>query len=61
MQDICGTVQDMNATERPDRAKARIRQELRRSNAARPIPAAKHKRPRSRTKQDLRQEARNGQ
>ena len=58
MQDICGTVWDMNTTETPGKAAARKRQELRRCNAARPIPAAKHKRPRSRAKQELRQENR---
>ncbi|SPX94953.1 Uncharacterised protein [Mycobacterium xenopi] len=38
------------------RGKARHRQELRRSNAAMPIPAARHKRSRSWTKQQLRKE-----
>lgn len=38
------------------KAAARRRQELRRSNAARPIPAAKHKRSRSFAKQQLRKE-----
>jgi hypothetical protein len=41
-------------TETIARAKARHRQELRRSNAAVPIPAARHKRSRSWTKQQLR-------
>lgn len=40
----------------PGKAAARRRQELRRSNAAQPIPAARHKRPRSAVKQDLRKE-----
>lgn len=38
------------------RANARRRQELRRSNAAVAIPAARHKRPRTWAKQQLRQE-----
>lgn len=55
MVDKRGTFVDMNAT---DRAGAVRRQELRRSNAAVPIPAARHKRPRSRAKQELREEYR---
>lgn len=38
------------------RAKARRRQELRRSNAAVAIPAARYKRPRTWAKQQLRQQ-----
>lgn len=45
-------------TERPGKVAARHRQELRRSNAAAPIPAAKHKRPRSAAKRELREEHR---
>lgn len=44
--------------ERPGKAAARRRQELRRSSAAVPIPAAKHKRPRSAARQALREEIR---
>lgn len=43
-------------TESIGKQQARARQELRRSNAAVPIPAGKHKRSRSRDKQDLREE-----
>lgn len=49
----------MNAhIETADRANARRRQELRRSNAARPIPHGRHKRPRTAAKQELRKEHR---
>lgn len=41
-----------------DRDAAIARQELRRSNAAVPIPAAKHKRRRTRVRQELREERR---
>lgn len=43
-------------TDSPDRQAAVRRQELRRCNAAVPIPAAQHKRPRSWAKQELRKE-----
>lgn len=43
--------------ESPDRVRARRRQALRASNAAVPIPAAKHKRSRSWLKQQLRKES----
>ncbi|HEX2616638.1 MAG TPA: hypothetical protein VHL57_03795 [Flavobacteriales bacterium] len=46
---------DMKATETPDRAKARARQQLRASNAAVPIPKAQHKRSRSFERQQLRE------
>lgn len=39
-----------------DKARARARQELRRSNASVPIPSGQHKVPRSRAKQELREE-----
>jgi hypothetical protein len=45
-------------TQTPDRQAAVRRQELRRCNAAVPIPKAQHKRPRSWAKQQLRQEYR---
>lgn len=45
-------------TQTPDRQAAVKRQELRRSNAAVPIPKGQYKRPRSRAKQQLRQEYR---
>lgn len=48
----------MSKPETPGRAAARRRQLLRRSNAAQPIPAGKHKTPRSTVKQQLRSEYR---
>lgn len=46
------------SAETVERAKARRRQELRRSNAAVPIPAARYKRSRAWIKQQLRQQGR---
>lgn len=47
---------DYTDAERIDRRRARARQELRRSNAAAPIPAGKHKRPRAMVRQSIRAE-----
>lgn len=45
-------------TDSPDRAAAKRRQELRRSNAAVPIPSGQYKTPRSMVKQSLREDIR---
>lgn len=56
--DPLGGAMMTTSAETVERAKARRRQELRRSNAAVPIPAAKYKRSRAWIKQQLRQQGR---
>ena len=52
------SVVDMENQEDADKQRAIRRQELRRSNAAVPIPSGKYKKPRSTIKQELRDENR---
>lgn len=51
-------IEEEDMVERPDLVGVKRRLALRSSNAAVPIPSGKRKRPRSRLKQDLREENR---
>jgi len=53
-----GLIDDETIGTDADKQRATRRQELRRSNAAVPIPVGKHKKPRAMHKQALRQEYR---